>query len=132
MSSVVPPSWPWPANFAPDWLAQSFNNGWTFGNVIQVTNQNSSAPEVEREVVSQYSYGKQIGQIMEAVVVISKAVPAVAKNAEVKKLIAMAEDIDRLKDKARQQRLNDLVKELQALKSTDQQEWAKLMALLED
>ena len=128
MTASVSPSWPWPPSFAPDWLNQSFNNGWTFGNVIQVTNQNSSAPEVEKEVVSHFSYGKQLGQLMDAVVAISEAVPAAAKNAKVKTLVALAEEIDELKDKARKQRLNDLLKELQALKGSDKQAWAKLMA----
>jgi len=132
MSAGVSPSWPWPPSFAPDWLNQSFNNGWTFGNVIQVTNQNSSAPEVEKEVVSRYSYGKQLGQLMDAVVAISEAVPAAAKTAQVKNLVALAEKIDELKDKARKQRLNDLLKELQALKSSDKQAWAKLMASLDN
>jgi len=132
MSAVIPPSWPWPTSFAPDWLNQSFNNGWTFGNVIQVTNQNSSAPEVEKEVISQHSYGRQIGRLMEAVVAIAEAVPAAAKDPRVKELVALAKDVERIKLEAQQKRSTDLLKELQALKRTDKKAWAKLMAALDD
>lgn len=129
MSAVVSPSWPWPASFAPDWLNQSFNNGWTFGNVI-VTNQNSSAPEVEKEVVSQHSYGRQLGRLMDAVVAISQAVPAAAKDPRVKDLVALAQDIEQIKKDAQQKRSAELLRELQTLKATDKQAWAKLMKSL--
>jgi len=127
MSAVISPTWPWAPNFAPDWLKQSFNNGWTFGNIIQVTNQNSSAPEVEREVVSEYSYGRQLGRLMDAVVAISEKVPAAAKDEHVKDLLDMAKDIDAIKKAAHAKRLNDLLAELQALKESDPAQWQQLM-----
>lgn len=130
MSAVIAPTWPWPVNFAPDWLNQSFNNGWTFGNVIQVTNQNSSAPEVEKEVVSQHSYGRQIGRLMEAVVAISEAVPAAENDPRVKDLMALAGEIEQIKKEAQQKRSAELLHELQTLKNTDKQAWAKLMKSL--
>src|SRR6185369_4764662 len=126
MSAVVSPSWPWPASFAPDWLNQSFNNGWTFGNVI-VTNQNSSAPEVEREVVSEHSYGRQLGRLMDAVVAISEKVPAAAKDQRVKDLVELADKIEAIKQAAKEKRLNDLLCELQALKDSDPAQWQQLM-----
>jgi len=131
MSAVISPSWPWTPNLAPEWLRQSFNNGWTFGNVIQVTNQNSSAPEVEREVVGEHSYGRQLGRLMDAVVAISEAVPAAAKDVRVKELLALAKDIDRIKLEAQQKRSVELLQELQALKRSDKQAWAKLMKSLD-
>ena len=127
MSAVISPTWPWAPNLAPDWLKQSFNNGWTFGNIIQVTNQNSSAPEVEREVVSKYSYGRQLGWLMDAVVAISEKVPTAAKEKPVQDLVKIAKDIDAIKNAARAKRLNDLLAELQALKESDPAQWQQLM-----
>jgi len=127
MSAVISPTWPWAPNLAPDWLKQSFNNGWTFGNIIQVTNQNSSAPEVEREVVSKYSYGRQLGWLMDAVVAISEKVPTAAKEKPVQDLVKIAKDIDAIKKAARAKRLNDLLAELQALKESDPAQWQQLM-----
>jgi hypothetical protein len=51
--------WPWPSFFF-DPRAQTssvdfdqpINPGWTFGNLISVTEQNSSAPDTEREIVA--------------------------------------------------------------------------------
>ena len=127
MSAVISPTWPWAPNLAPDWLKQSFNNGWTFGNIIQVTNQNSSAPEVEREVVSEHSYGRQLGRLMDAVVAISEKVPAAAKDQRVKDLVELADKIEAIKEAAKQKRLNDLLCELQALKDSDPAQWQQLM-----
>lgn len=49
-----PMTWPWASfmenfsnpfgSFAPSSLTQPINPGWSFGNVISVTEQNSSAP----------------------------------------------------------------------------------------
>ena len=132
MSAVISPTWPWAPNLAPEWLKQSFNNGWTFGNIIQVTNQNSSAPEVEREVVSEHSYGRQIGRLMDAVVALSEKVPGAAKDERVSDLLALAKDIDAIKEAARKRRLTELLEELKSLKQHDRAEWDRLMKAVRD
>lgn len=119
------PTWPWGA-WTPQWLDQRFNNGWSFGNVV-VTMQNSSAPEVEREVVSQHSYGRQIGRLMQAVVVLAQRVPGAAATPEVKDLLALCEEVSRIKDEARQRRRVELLEELRALKRSDPKGWAELV-----
>src|SRR5512145_2677242 len=61
--------WPWRSfaqpvaapSVAPDSLTQPILPGWTFGNVITVTERNSSAPETERAIVAEESYGRQLG-----------------------------------------------------------------------
>lgn len=131
MSAVISPTWPWAPNLAPDWLKQSFNNGWTFGNIIQVTNQNSSSPEVEREVVSEHSYGRQLGRLMDAVVAISEKVPAAAKDQRVKDLVELADQIEVIKQAAREKRLTQLLQELQALKEHEPEQWDQLMSALD-
>ncbi|WP_280155240.1 hypothetical protein [Piscinibacter sp. XHJ-5] len=122
MSSVSFPNWfPW----APQALDQRFNNGWTFGNV-NVTLANSRAPEVEREVVSRHSYGRQIGRLMDAVVRIA-AKTGTQDDPQVKPLIELARQIEDIKAKARQDRAKDLLDELKLLKRTDPKAWADLM-----
>ncbi|RQP23811.1 hypothetical protein [Piscinibacter terrae] len=132
MSAVISPTWPWAPNLAPEWLKQSFNNGWTFGNIIQVTNQNSSAPEVEREVVSEHSYGRQIGRLMDAVVALSEKVPGAGKDERVSDLVALAKDIEAIKEAARRRRLTELLEELKSLKQHDRAEWDRLMKAVRD
>jgi hypothetical protein len=126
MSAVPSPLWPWPASWAPQWLDQRFNNGWTFGNVI-VTTQNSSAPEVEREVVSQHSYGRQIGRLLEAVAVLAKQVPGAASKPEVKDLLELCEEVRRIKEEAKDRRATALLDELKALKKRDPKAWGELV-----
>ncbi|WP_330835168.1 hypothetical protein [Piscinibacter sp.] len=122
------PNWPWPVPWAPQWLQQPINPGWTFGNVIQVTNANSSAPEVEKEVVSRHSYGRQIGRMMDAMVAIAEATPAAAKDPRVKDLLALAQKIERIKVEAKERRSTELLEELRGLKRTDPKAWADLVA----
>jgi hypothetical protein len=126
MSAVPSPLWPWPASWAPQWLDQRFNNGWTFGNVI-VTTQNSSAPEVEREVVSRHSYGRQIGRLVEAVAVLAKQLPGAAGKPEVKALLALCEEVKQIKEAAKDRRSGELLDELKALKKRDPKAWAELV-----
>lgn len=117
-------AWTWPS--VQD-LSQSFNNGWTFGNVIQVTNQNSSNPDVEREVVSRYSYGKQIGRITDAVLALADRCPAAEKDARLVALRQIAEDVKGIKEASNQTREGKLLDELRALKRTKPKVWKDLM-----
>ena len=126
MSAVPSPNWPWPVSWAPQWMDQRFNNGWTFGNVI-VTTQNSSRPEVEREVVSQHSYGRQIGRLLDAVVVIARELPGVADKPEVKDLLALHADVRQIKEDAAKRRRIELLDELRGLKRSDPKAWGELI-----
>lgn len=122
MNGVTFPNWfPW----APQSLDQSFNNGWTFGN-INVTLANSRAPQVEREVVSRHSYGRQLGRLMDAVVRIAVKT-GIDNDPEVKPLIELAQQIEDIKTRAKQQRAADLLDELRLLKRTDPKAWAELV-----
>ncbi len=66
------PFWWWPrwmtdalsssgSALAPQLLNQPILPGSTFGNVITVTETNSSSPEMERDIVAKESYGRQLG-----------------------------------------------------------------------
>src|SRR6476469_10970203 len=52
-------------SFAPQALNQPILPGWLFANSINVTEENSSSPETEREIVAAHSYGQQLGRIMD-------------------------------------------------------------------
>ena len=116
-------------NFFAPWLPSNvderFNNGWTFGN-LYVTLQNSKAPEVEREVVSKHSYGRQLGRLMDAVVAIAKEVGATA-NPEVEPLIKLSKEIEQIKAQAKRRRGEELLEELRALKRSNPRQWAELV-----
>jgi len=141
MSNETPPAalWGWPWNLqwpslglpgtglAPQQLWQPINPGWTFGNVI-IDNSNSSAPEVERNVVSRHSYGRQIGRLMDAVELLVKALPkATAQDPRVQDFLQLAESVREIKREGRAERLTRLREELEALKAEDRPAWEQLV-----
>ena len=129
--------WPWSTggsggvpSFVPQSLTQPINPGWTFGNVITVNSVNSSAPEVEREVLSRHSYGRQIGRLMDAVGVLADALPATASNERIKAFRELAAKVEKIKKEMAPQRLEQLRQELVQLRETNRAEWEKLRDLL--
>lgn len=56
-----------PASLAPQMLSQPILPGWTFADTVNVTEENSASPETERQIVSRYSYGRQLGRVLDAV-----------------------------------------------------------------
>jgi len=111
------------------WLPASvderFNNGWTFGNVY-VTQANSRSPEAEREIVGQYSYGRQLGRLTDAVVALA-AQAGMSADPKVEPLVSMAREIGKIKDRAKSRHASALIEELKALKRADPKAWAALM-----
>ncbi|MCP4615127.1 MAG: hypothetical protein GY844_01695, partial [Bradyrhizobium sp.] len=76
------PSWmrgtmPNPLDFfaPPRNLEQPILPGWVFGSVTNITEQNSSAPDTEREIVAAQSYGRQLGRVMDALAVLIADLP---------------------------------------------------------
>jgi hypothetical protein len=55
---------PFPS-LAPQVLTQPILPGWLVANNINVTEENSSSPETEREIVTKYSYGRQLGRVID-------------------------------------------------------------------
>jgi hypothetical protein len=127
-----PWGWRWP-NLAPQQLAQPINPGWSFGNLI-VNTSNSSAPEVEQEVLSHHSYGRQIGRLTDAVQALAdalaKADPALNEDRRLRDFRELAADVQRIKAQGAQERLQRLRMELQALKRSDPQAWKQLIGSL--
>lgn len=127
-SAAVSGRAPW-FGVAPQSLTQPINPGWSFGNVI-VNTTNSSAPDVEREIVNQHSYGRQIGRLMDAVEALSEAVPNVGKDERIKEFRALAAEVEEIKKEMAPRRLEQMQRELEWLKRNDPEGWAKLRELL--
>jgi hypothetical protein len=122
------PPWPW-ASVAPQRLDQQINPGWS---LVNVTYNNSSAPAIERDVLQQHSYGRQIGRLMEAVSVLVERLPASAKDdPRIEDFKALADDIARIKMNARLPRLERLQQDIEALREEDPKAYAQLKASLE-
>lgn len=136
------PWWPWlpwpaPATGAIPWfgaapqsLTQPINPGWTFGNVITVNSVNSTAPDVEREVVSRHSYGRQLGRLMDAVAALADALPRTAADPRIRDFRELSDKIQAIKREAAPQRLERLRQELQQIQRSDPKAWAELRELL--
>jgi hypothetical protein len=122
---TVPP-WPW-SSVAPQRLDQQINPGWSLFNL---TYNNSSAPAVERDVLQQHSYGRQIGRLMDAISVLVERLPAAAKDdPRIEGFKALADDIARIKKNARLPRLKRLQQDIEALREEDPKAYAQLQAL---
>jgi hypothetical protein len=111
-------------------LTQPINPGWSFGNVI-VNNANSSAPDIEQEVVSRHSYGRQIGRLMDAVAVLVAQLPPDTKTHKrppaIGQFLELVKEVQQIKDAGKVARLTRLRRELEALKNEDRTAWEKLV-----
>ena len=52
-------------SLAPRALSQPILPGWRFANSISVTVENFSSPQTERDIVARYSYGRQLGRVID-------------------------------------------------------------------
>jgi hypothetical protein len=73
-------------------FSQPILPGWTI-----VNNFNSGSPRAESMVVSRFSYGRQLGQICDALAALIDELPADKSNPAVKKFLDMKAAIDVLK-----------------------------------
>lgn len=120
--------WPmpsWPA-LAPQQLNQPINPGWSFGNMVSVTNVNSSAPDIEREVLMQHSYGRQIGRLLDAVAALAERLPAAAGDPRIKEFESLLREVDAIKRRARLPRVERLREEIEELKRSDPRGYKQL------
>lgn len=120
---------PWPlAQIAPRELTQPINPGWS---LVSITHNNSSAPAIERDVLQQHSYGRQIGRLMDALAVLVERLPAGAKDdRRIEDFLALADDVAQIKENARRPRLARLQQDIEALRQEDPKAYAQLKAML--
>jgi uncharacterized protein YprB with RNaseH-like and TPR domain len=122
------PFW-WPWSTAPSSLSQPILPGWTFGNVT-VNEQNSSAPETELAIVSEESYGRQIGKLLDAVALLIEERGELSPPQPFADLLALHRRIEDLKTQSAKRRLQQVERDLQRLKDTDHKAYKAQVVVL--
>jgi hypothetical protein len=118
---------------APHNLTQPINTGWTFGNLIQVTERNSSAPDTEQQIVGRHSYGRQLGRVMDAVaLLLERADASTRDDARAEDFAALQRDVLAIKREQSAARLQRLRDELVSLRRDHPEAWRELQALLRE
>jgi hypothetical protein len=97
---------------------QPINPGWSFGNII-VSEENSSAPDTEREVVSRDSYGRQIGKLLDAVCELIKAGGYANEIPAYREVRELRDRVEQTKRNAAVRRVDQLRRDLQYLEAVD-------------
>jgi hypothetical protein len=139
-----PPRWDWPSWMkgsmpnpldilaAPRNFVQPILPGW-FSTVINVTEQNSSAPDTEREIVAAQSYGRQLGRVMDALAVLIADLPKAKQDATAfEEFAKVRREIDNIKAQAAARRLDHIEADLATLKETKPEEYERLAATLRE
>jgi hypothetical protein len=147
MNSNSPPSkspiWEWPSwvkgsmpnpldVFAPpENLVQPILPGWVFGSTINVTEQNSGAPDTERDIVAAHSYGRQLGKVIDALAAVIAGLPRAKREAKpFAELTALRQDIEDIKSRAASRRLDRIASDLATLKESKPDEYELLVGKL--
>ena len=117
---------------APKDLVQPILPGW-FSSVTNITEQNSSAPDTEREIVAAHSYGRQLGHVMDALAAVVAALPDEKRHAKALEDFAeMRREIDDIKAKAAARRLDRISADLASLKQADPESYEQVAAKLRE
>lgn len=119
---------------APDALAQSINPGWS--SVVNINSNNSSAPETEQTVVARHSYGRQLGRVMDVVGLLVDDLQAregsVSQDERIEDFRRLQADIDDIKGRAAERRLERIAGDLEALRRADEAAYERLKARLRE
>lgn len=116
---------------APRSLDQPINPGWTFGNLISVTEQNSSAPDTERNIVAVHSYGRQLGRLIDAVTALIEDLPeAEQQSPAFKQLADLQEEIAKIKSQSAGRRLDRFAADLEELRKSNKAEYQRVASEL--
>jgi hypothetical protein len=129
--------WPWPlwgvppsSSTAPNSLQQPILPGWIFANAVNINDTNSGAPEIESEIVSHESYGRQLGRVIEALCEIIEERPATARPEGMKNLLKLQDKIERIKAQNAERRLENVRSWLAGLKRQKESEYQRVAAAL--
>lgn len=96
---------------------------------VLVNETNSSSPETEHRIVAEQSYGRQIGDLMDAVAALIEERPKeLPGNKAFDKLVAMRERIEQIKSRSTASRLQRLEAELAWLKSHSPKEHRRIVS----
>ena len=118
----------------PQSLNQPILPGWSFGNVITVTETNSTSPEMERDIVAKESYGRQLGRVIDALEVLIEERPKNApKNDHLDKFLVLSRNIKELKSQSSEHRVRRIEADLARLKKDSPDEYQRIISeLLKD
>ncbi len=110
-------------SLAPQVLSQPILPGWMFAGSVNVTEENSSSPETERDIVAQYSYGRQLGRIIDVLSELIERWPGgVPADRAVQQFAELRDDIGKIKA----QGIARAIAELAELKQSNPAEYARL------
>ena len=118
---------PFPS-LAPQVLTQPILPGWLVGNNINVTEENSSSPETEREIVAKYPYGRQLGRVIDVLGdLIDKWPGGAPDDASVQRFAELRDDIEGIKA----ERIVRAISDLAEMKQRNPGEYERLAPMLQ-
>lgn len=139
-------SWPWnmisawakppasassPVSLAPQTLSQAILPGWLFANTVNVTEENSSSPETERQIVAAHSYGQQLGRILDVVNELIAERPVGAPDVQsIQDFENLWRDIEKIKLQPAVRRIEQAIIDLAEVRQQDSGEYQRLAAEL--
>lgn len=136
--------WLWPLSAmkalldpAPPSLSQPILPNWTFGTVYNITEDNSSAPQTEVEVLRRHSYGRQLGRITDALSVfvrsnvLDKEGLSESDRSSLNSFTELADSIGEIKASEALKRAERLATELTYLRKTRPDIFERAVRLLE-
>ena len=114
---------------APQVLTQPILPGWLVANSINVTEENSSSPETEQEIVAKYSYGRQLGRIIDVLSELIEKWPGGAPDdPSVQHFAELRDDIEGIKTK----RIARAISDLAEMKQRNPDEYERLVPGLQE
>ena len=118
---------------APEMLDQPILPGWTFGNVVNVSSQNSTSPDTERDIVAEESYGRQLGRIIDALSdVIEERASSEQRTAAMEQLLKLREKVESIKSSSALRRWEQIKSDLAVVKRHDPVQFRRIAAELHD
>ena len=110
-------------SLAPLALSQPVLPGWRFANSISVTVENFSSTQTERDIVARYSYGRQLGRVIDVLGELIERWPGGAPDdPAVRRLAELRNEIEKIKA----QGIVRAVSELAEMKQRIPDEYARL------
>jgi hypothetical protein len=116
-------------SLAPQALSQPILPGWLFANSINVTEENSSSPQTERDIVARYSYGRQLGRVIDVLGELIERWPGGAPDdPAVRRFAELRDEIEKIKTHG----IVRAVSELAEMKQRNPDEYARLAPKLRE
>jgi len=129
-------SWPWrmssesgspAASFAPQTLNQPILPGWLLGSTVNVTEENSSSPETEQQIVESHSYGQQLGRVLDVVNELIAERPAGAPDVQsIQDFAKLWQSVEQIKVQSEVKRIEKAIADLASMKKQRSDEYQRL------